>query len=208
SEVSFLSDGTTTYYVAVEGFGTTSAGPYSLELSCNPVAANDLCDDAIEIACGDVVAGSTNFATIDTAAGSCAGQDITAAGVWYTYTESIPGFIQDINLSTCDDADYDTKISVYSGDCGTLTCVAANDDGNGCSGFTSSVDFQSDGVSTYYILVHGFGTATGNFNLTMTCSPVPPPNDMIANSIDVDEIGFPYTDPAVNMPGATTEAGT
>ena len=208
SEVSFLSDGTTTYYVAVEGFGTTSAGPYSLELSCNPVAANDLCDDAIEIACGDVVAGSTNFATIDTAAGSCAGQDITAAGVWYTYTESIPGFIQDINLSTCDDADYDTKISVYSGDCGTLTCVAANDDGNGCSGFTSSVDFQSDGVSTYYILVHGFGTATGNFNLTMTCSPVPPPNDMIVNSIDVDEIGFPYTDPAVNMPGATTEAGT
>ena len=30
---------------------------------------------------------------------------------------------------------------------------------------------------------------------------------MIANSIDVDEIGIPYTDPAVPMPAATTEGG-
>ena len=30
---------------------------------------------------------------------------------------------------------------------------------------------------------------------------------MIANSIDVDEIGIPYTDPDVPMPAATTEGG-
>ena len=42
----------------------------------------------------------------------------------------------------------------------------------------------------------------------MTCTPVPPPNDMIQNSIDVDEIGVPYTDPAVAMPAATLEAGS
>jgi hypothetical protein len=41
----------------------------------------------------------------------------------------------------------------------------------------------------------------------VTCAPIPPPNDMIVNSIDVDEIGFPYTDPQVNMPAATTEDG-
>ncbi|TXD68005.1 T9SS type A sorting domain-containing protein, partial [Aequorivita lipolytica] len=41
----------------------------------------------------------------------------------------------------------------------------------------------------------------------VTCAPTPPPNDMIVNSIDVDEIGFPYTDPQVNMPAATTEDG-
>ena len=217
SEVSFLSDGTTTYYVAVEGFGT-NAGPFSLEVTCNPVAANDLCDDAIAVACGDVVMGSTSFATLDTGAANCDDTfdptpfnptvDVTAPGVWYTYTESIPGFIQDITVDLCDSADFDTKISVYSGDCGTLTCVAANDDNDACSGFTSTVEFQSDGISTYYILVHGFGTQTGDFTLSFDCAPVAPPNDMIANSIDVDEIGFPYTDPAVNMPGATTEAGT
>ena len=41
----------------------------------------------------------------------------------------------------------------------------------------------------------------------ITCALSPPPNDMIVNSIDVDEIGFPYTDPAVHMPAATTEDG-
>ncbi|MDC8000339.1 T9SS type A sorting domain-containing protein [Aequorivita todarodis] len=41
----------------------------------------------------------------------------------------------------------------------------------------------------------------------VTCALSPPPNDMIVNSIDVDEIGFPYTDPAVHMPAATLENG-
>ncbi len=217
SQVSFLSDGSTTYYVAVEGFGTASAGAFSLEVSCSPVAANDLCEDAIAITCDSVTAGSTSNATIDTGvaqdcnntgAGPAGPVTISAPGVWYTYTEAIPGLVSDITLSTCNDADFDTKISVYSGDCGTLTCVAANDDGDGCSGFSSELTFQSDGVSTYYILVHGFLTQTGDFNLTLSCAPIPPPNDMIANSIDVDEIGFPYTDAAVAMPAATTEAGT
>ncbi|QIE60720.1 T9SS type A sorting domain-containing protein [Rasiella rasia] len=217
SEVSFLSDGTTTYFVAVEGFGTGDAGAFSLEVSCNPVAANDLCDDAIAVSCGDVISGSTNFATIDDAvAGNCDDTfdptpflptvEVVSPGVWYSYTEPIPGFVQDITLDLCDAADFDTKISVYSGDCGALVCVAANDDNDDCTGFTSTVEFQSDGISTYYILVHGFNQ-TGNFDLSVNCAPVPPPNDMIVNSIDVDEIGFPYTDPAVNMPGATVEAG-
>ncbi|QIE60718.1 T9SS type A sorting domain-containing protein [Rasiella rasia] len=217
SEVSFLSDGTTTYFVAVEGFGTGDAGAFSLEVSCSPVAANDLCDDAIAVSCGDVISGSTNFATIDDAvAGNCDDTfdptpflptvEVVSPGVWYSYTEPIPGFVQDITLDLCDAADFDTKISVYSGDCGALVCVAANDDNDDCTGFTSTVEFQSDGISTYYILVHGFNQ-TGNFDLSVNCAPVPPPNDMIVNSIDVDEIGFPYTDPAVNMPGATVEAG-
>ena len=94
---------------------------------------------------------------------------------------------------------------MYTGDdCGNLVCVGGNDDS---CGLQSEVDFQSDGNSTYYILVQGFGGATGNFELSMSCTPVPPPNDMIANSIDVDEIGFPYTDPDVAMPAATVEAG-
>ncbi len=41
----------------------------------------------------------------------------------------------------------------------------------------------------------------------VTCFTPPPANDMIVNSIDVDEVGFPYTDPAVAMQVATTEDG-
>ncbi|MCH7785504.1 MAG: T9SS type A sorting domain-containing protein, partial [Bacteroidetes bacterium] len=170
---------------------------------------NDLCADAISINCGDTLSGTTIDATDDSATAPDCDTPTTAPGVWYVYTDTT-GLVTDILLSTCNQADYDTKISVYTGDCGAppLTCVAGNDDTTGCAGFTTELEFQSDGASTYYIFVHGFGSGTGNFDLTMTCVPVPPPNDMIANSIDVDEIGFPYTDPAVAMPAATTENGT
>ncbi len=207
SQVSFVSDGTTTYYVAVEGFGAASAGAYSLEVSCNPVADNDLCDDATSIACGETILGSTLFATPDLGAPDCGGGN-DAPGVWYKI-EDTSGLVTDYTVSLCDGGTtYDSKLVIYSGDdCGTLVCVAENDDS--CD-LQSEVSFQGDGVSTYYILVNGFFLtgASGDFSLNLSCTPVPPPNDRIANSIDVDEIGFPYTDPAVPMPAATTEAGS
>ncbi|MAN58564.1 MAG: hypothetical protein CMC08_01860 [Flavobacteriaceae bacterium] len=210
SEISFLSDGTTTYYFAVDGFNGAT-GAFDIAITCEDPAENDLCEDAIAISCGESVSGSTLNATSDASAPSCAGEDPTI-GVWYKY-EDTSGLVTDITLSLCsDDTDFDTKISVYSGDCGTLTCVAANDDGPNCTNFRSEVDFQSDGNTTFYVLVHGYespfgGIDQGNFTLDMTCTIVPPPNDLIANSIDVDEIGFPYTDPGVQTPGATTENG-
>ncbi|GEQ86650.1 hypothetical protein ULMS_21580 [Patiriisocius marinistellae] len=203
SELEFESDGVSTYYIMVEGFGSNS-GAFSLAVTCASPVENDLCENAIEIDCGASVTGTTIAATIDNdVAGANCGTDITAPGVWYAFTDSsgLPGTA----LATlCNGTDYDSKISVFSGDCSALVCIDGNDDD---CGLQSSVTFPTDGASTYYILVHGFGANTGNFTLDVTCMPTPPPNDMIANSIDVDEIGFPYTDPAVAMPAATLEAG-
>lgn len=107
-------------------------------------------------------------------------------------------------VSTCDQAAYDTILTIYDSCGGNI--VAQNDDGEGCGDFTSEVGFLYDGESTYYIAVDGFGGASGAYDISVTCLAAPP-NDMIVNSIDVDEIGFPYTDPAVAMPSATTEDG-
>lgn len=206
SLLQFQGDGSSTYYIAVDGFNGAS-GAFDLTITCELPPANDDCSGAIAISCNSQTLGTTINSTDDSAvAPDCTGPG-TSNGVWYIYTDTT-GLVTDINLNTCGpNTDYDTQISVYSGDCGTLTCITGNDDSPNCTNFQSEVDFQSDGNSTYYILVHGFGTATGNFELNMTCIPVPPPNDMIVNSIDVDEIGFPYTDPAVAMPAATTENG-
>ena len=200
SEVTFQSDGTSTYYIMVEGFGS-NAGNFSLDVTCVDPLPNDGCEGAIAVSCGDSVSGSTVGATID-AAPTC-GTPITSPGVWYTLDDNsgLPG---DITLSLCNGTDFDSKISVYSGSCAALVCVDGNDD---ACGLQSEISFASDGNTTYYILIHGFGGATGNFTLDVTCTPTPPPNDMIVNSIDVDEIGFPYTDPSVAMPAATTENG-
>ena len=205
SELSFFSDGTTTYYIMIEGFGSNT-GDFSMAVTCEPMAVNDDCEDALPIACGDVVSGSTSNATEDNAP-ECVTTN-TAPGVWYVY-EDTSGLLNDILLSTCSaNTDYDTKISVYEGDCGDLICVSGNDDSPNCTNFQSEVEFQSDGNTTYYILVHGFGSATGNFELSMSCVCVAPENDEIANSHDADEVGFPYLDPAVAGPCASVEAAT
>ena len=201
SEVSFTSDGTSTYIIMVEGFGT-NAGNFSLDVTCAQPLPNDECSGAIAVTCGDSVMGSTVGATIDSTTPAC-GPGITSPGVWYSLNDN-SGLAGDITLSLCNGTDFDSKISVYSGTCSALVCVDGNDD---ACGLQSEITFASDGNTQYYILIHSFGGATGNFTMDVTCTPTPPPNDMIANSIDVDEIGFPYTDPSVAMPAATTEGG-
>ncbi len=210
SELKFVSDGSTTYYIAVEGFDTPDAGAFSLAITCDVPLINDICQDALPISCGETVSGTTINATDDAyVAPDCGTATVTTPGVWYVY-EDTTGLVTDITVSLCNGSTaFDTKLSVFTGDCNTppLTCVDGNDDACGTGGLVSEVSFQSDGNSTYLILVHGFGGQTGDFDLDMTCIPVPPPNDDIANSIDVDEIGCPFTDPAVPMPAATTEGG-
>jgi subtilisin-like proprotein convertase family protein len=78
-------------------------------------------------------------------------------------------------LSLCGSS-YDTKIGVFSGSCGTLTCVTGNDD---FCGVSSQVTFTAALGTNYYILVTGFSTNSGNYTLARTCvfpcSGVPSP---------------------------------
>ncbi|MBV1923687.1 MAG: CUB domain-containing protein [Flavobacteriaceae bacterium] len=154
--------------------------------SCAP-PANDTCAGALPIACGDTVSGDTSLAT-NTGADTCT-TTWTAPDVYYTFTDT--GVAQDVILFTCDQAGYDTKISVFSGACGALVCVAGNDDGPGCADFSSTVEFQTsgDGTTVYTVVVHGFNSSTGIFDLSMTCTdaPVPTCTDGIQNG---DETGI------------------
>lgn len=73
-----------------------------------------------------------------------------------------------ITVSTCDPpiSSFDTKISVYNGsDCLALECVTANND---ACGDQSRVSFMALNGEEYKILVHGFGSATGQFELAVS----------------------------------------
>ncbi|MEZ4874573.1 MAG: T9SS type A sorting domain-containing protein [Flavobacteriaceae bacterium] len=179
-----------------------------IEFISSPIITYDTCEGALPISCGDTVQGDTLSATVD-AVDDCTAGTPDAPGVWYKW-EDTSGLEADVLLSTCSaNTDYDTQISVFTGpDCNNLTCVAGNDDSPNCTNFQSEVEFQSDGNSTYYILVYGFNTGVGNFELSMSCTLIPPDNDMIVNAIDVDMFDCPYTDFDVAMPAATTENGT
>lgn len=197
SKVSFPSTLGTDYYILVHGFGTAT-GSFMLGLTCVTPIGNDACSGAITMTCGSSVTGSTAGATFD-GVGFC-GTSNTAPGVWYHFA----GTGDVVEVSTCSAlTSYDTKISVFSGSCGSLTCVGGDDDDFTCpfSGLQSTVFFASAGID-YYILVHGFGTATGAFELSLSCMP-PPSNDDICD-FQLLTVGVP--EPFSNI-GATAQAG-
>ncbi len=142
--------------------------------------ANDLCDDAISIACDDVIQGNTDMSTITTSPEDGCGTANGAAGNWYSFA----GTGDLVTLSLCSLGAYDTKIRVYSGNCFGLVCVGGNDD---ACGLQSELTFASDASTNYLVYVFGFGTATGDYELSVSCTPPPPPvmNDLCDDAIDI-----------------------
>jgi hypothetical protein len=134
----------------------------------------DSCDGAFLIGpitpgVGKRLLGSTlNGATVDTQAPSCgSASSPTVPGVWYT----IIGDGGAITASTCTGTDFDSQLSIFTGSsCGQLTCVDGNNDA--CSS-QSRVEFQSNQDQIYYLLVHGFGGAYGNFALSIATRLTP-----------------------------------
>jgi len=146
--------------------GTSAYTLFEFTTTALPPPSNDLCAGATTISCGSVTAFDTTSASQEDAT-TC----VTAATgpeVWFTYTEG--GVAQTLSWTTCDDADFDTKIHVFSGACGALACETGNDDDPACTGFTSTATLTSTPGTTYYIKVSGFQTATGTGNLTMNCT--------------------------------------
>ena len=180
SELTLGTTAGTPYLILVHGFGT-GTGTFNLSVSCELTSNNDECAGATPIECGETLAGSTTDATFDDV-GIC-GTSNTAPGVWY----SIVGNGGLITLSTCNQAAYDTKISIFTGGCGSLVCLGGNDDGPGCAGFTSEFQFGSTLGETYLVLIHGFSSATGDFDLTASCLPpsTGEPNDDCADAISI-----------------------
>ncbi len=127
--------------------------------------ANDDCIDAEPITCGDIISGSTLGATVDNAP-NCFGVADVGNGVWYT----LVGDGSSVTLSTDNpgtDLSFNTQLRVYWNTCTNLYCVASNDDIN--AGTKSEVTFTSICGATYYVLVDGSGSATLNFDLSMSC---------------------------------------
>ncbi len=168
-----ISDGTTTL-PAISALGVQTFGPYAdganttititnnqdgacsvnsgvLTNVCPP--ANDECVNATPIDCGDVVTGTT-------ASGATNSGNNASADVWYSYS----GAAGDITVSLCNNTNFDSYLRVFDA-CGG-TQIAFNDDG--CAA-QSTLTFAANGTSTYYIMVEGFGTNVGNFELSLSC---------------------------------------
>ncbi|MBW3645024.1 MAG: hypothetical protein KY441_05910 [Actinobacteria bacterium] len=128
----------------------------------------------------------------------CAG---TGATVWYSYTPSADSFIEANTFGS----DYDTTLSVYTGDRGALSQIACNDD---AQGLQSSVTWEAVAGTTYHLMAGSyFGGPGGNLSFTVQQGeappPPPPPPTPLEIDVIVDETGS--VDPRT---GVATISGT
>ena len=150
----------------------------------NAQSINDDCSNASAIAFG-----ATAFSTLgasddgpalpgecDEGFGNGFGSDI-----WYTLAPDQSG---GIIVSTCDAADFDTRLALYTQCDGEL--VACNDDGPGCSGFTSQMNFTGVEGETYLIRLGGFDGERGTGTITVEYGDGPPD----APNIDFEHDGL------------------
>jgi len=169
------------YYVKVRSFNELIYPTFNLQLFCYPFPENDLICNAEPISCGAEATGNTYLATDDNT--PFCGVSNEVQGVWYEFTPESDALA---TFSTCGEADFDSKISVYTAtDCGNdLQCV----DGmlGPCLGnlsiFLGDVTVSATslenvlvfGGQKYFILIHGFGLgqSAGSFTLSVTCEEI------------------------------------
>jgi hypothetical protein len=151
--------------ISIDGgvFDYFSSEEYGICVDHSP--ENDVCSDEHEPlpTNGTVVLGSTVNA-FDDGVVPCSLMSFSP-GLWYKVVGTGTGLM----ASTCGpDTNFDTVISVYSGGCSDLRCVANNDDSDSCEGSgPSTVDWFGEEGVVYQIRVHGFDNNRGNFGLAV-----------------------------------------
>jgi hypothetical protein len=151
------------FCVRTETCGGGAASSYVSTTFTTAPLPNDACSGAQVVTCGSTISGSTVGATSDSGVGSCGvgGGGSPGSGVWY----KLVGNGAQATVSLCG-SPYDTKLHVYSGTCGSLTCLTSSDD---FCGAQSQVVFNANVGTDYYILVSGFGSATGSYSMNISC---------------------------------------
>ncbi len=135
--------------------------------NCGP--ANDDCAGAIALNCSDTYNGAFDGATNTDTPTECSAPT-QEAGVWFSFT----GNGDVVGVATTVPVAYNARLNVYSGSCGSLTCVTGDENATGTNG---SVTFCSAPGVTYYIFVGTDATGpTGTYSVSISCSNNPPPS--------------------------------
>lgn len=149
-----------TYYVWVgpNSFsGLNTPVNYGLTVSCQTCTYVSPCDAATTAICGGSYAGST--------VGGVSYVGNAAPDAFYRITNTVPGAVYTFSL--CGGATWDTYLRLYDRcptDAGAVE-LAFNDDF--CS-LQSQLEYALN-VGTYYLVVEGYGSASGAYTLSVGC---------------------------------------
>jgi subtilisin-like proprotein convertase family protein len=187
-----LLDNCPNYTISCESVGVVLSG----SLTCGglastpnivcapPLPPGEFCSSAIPLSCGASVSGTTTGIANDNStsgAGTCITTVGTAGQIWYEYVS--PLYDATVTLSLCGGAGWDTKLHVYSGSCGALTCVTGNDD---FCGLQSQVTFSATAGVPYLVRMGGFGAGNGAYTLNVSCVLLADPGELCSGPIAIN----------------------
>lgn len=141
---------------------------------------NDLCTNALTLAANDVVTGRTQHATAHEIAGeTCPEQSFQPTfGIWYR----ISGNGNSIRATACSERFGQTRISVYTGDCSKLVCLAEGREIGSCeTGGGQTASWQATRGQDYFLYVFQLHYV-GSFEILVE-EITPVPNDLCTNSL-------------------------
>ncbi|CAB9506305.1 CHU large protein [Seminavis robusta] len=169
------------YFALVHGY-FSSSGSFEIELIELETADNDECEDAVLLEIdGDPVLGDTSLSTSETGSGLevCGGAGLgSVGGLWYTFVGNGERLLLGVNAS------FDSQLLLYTGSCEDLECLDGNDD-TSLPGLQSALEFDSVQGEIYQVLVHGYFSSAGEFEISLT-EIVPPDNDECEDALQLE----------------------
>jgi hypothetical protein len=124
----------------------------------------------------------------------------TPAGEWYVYTPTQNYTVTITTDIAANTPRVDTRVHVYTGTCGALTCFAGDDDSG--SNYSSVVTFNVIGGTTYYIAWDNKWSSNGfTFQFTQGTVIVPPPTPITYTNQTIGTINNSYNICVVDMNG-------
>ena len=131
-----------------------------------------------------------------------------AAGEWYVYTPTISGSAT-VSTDLPLNAGGDTRVHIYTGSCGALTCVGGNDDTDYAGGnYLSVATFNIISGTTYYIAFDDRWSAAGfSFEITEAPATCLDPNSFVANAVTFDSFDLSWSDDNMSTPTWEIEWG-
>ena len=90
--------------------------------------------------------------------------------IWWDWTADVTGTV---SVSTCNTANFDSKINVYAGSgCPTVGAIAYNDDGSGCAGWTTFLSFNCVAGEEFAIQLGGYSAGSaGTGTMSIDIAP-------------------------------------
>jgi hypothetical protein len=200
--LSYFASAPNSYLVRVADRGSTG----SFQVTARFTPANDACAGAIPLTLPSIVAGSTQYAAIDSGLPSFAaplGQPFNGAqgpGVWYSLTVPVGAGLDSASVALrVSSSAFDSRISVFWGSCGSLLGVTSNDDIDAAG--RAKVVLRALPGRTYSVLVHSESSASGSFDLECSLAS-DEPNDDCSDARSLSVAGGSFSG---SLEGATAE---